>query len=70
MLTTKQAIQAIKKHKGPVVVNAKIGMFGLWVAVAKNELIQQIQSQYEIVDGEWLTVNNLENGDLYVEWEE
>jgi len=53
-----------------VVVNAKIGMFGLWVAVSKSELIQQIQSQYENIEGEWLTVNNLENGDLYVEWEE
>ena len=70
MLTTKQTIQAIKKHKGPVVVNAKIGMFGLWVAVSKSELIQQIQSQYGNIEGEWLTVNNLENGDLYVEWEE
>ena len=68
MLTTKQAIQAIKKHKGDVVVDAKIGVFGLWVAVAKNELILQIESQYGNVEGEWLIVNNLANNELSVEW--
>lgn len=69
MLTTKQAIQAIKKHKGTVVVDAKIGMYGLWVAVAKNELIYQLNSEYGHVEGEWLDIR-VEDGDLYVEWVE
>ena len=71
MLTTKQAIQAIKKHKGAVIVNAKIGEFGLWVAVAKNELIRQLQHSYEPNvedDVEWLEVEVDENGDLSVEY--
>ena len=69
MLTTKQAIQAIKKHKGTVVVNSSIGMFGLWVAVAKSELIYQLNSQYGNIQDEWLDIR-VEDGDLYVEWVE
>ena len=71
MLTTKQAIQAIKKHKGAVIVNAQIGEFGLWVAVAKNELIRQLQHSYgtNVADDvEWLEVEVDENGDLSVEY--
>ncbi len=71
MLTTKQAIQAIKKHKGTVIVNAKIGEMGLWVAVAKNELIRQLDYSYgKNVDDdhEWLEVEVDENGDLSVDY--
>jgi hypothetical protein len=71
MKTTKQAIQAIKKHKGAVIVNARIGELGLWVAVAKNELIRQIQHSYAPHvddDHEWLEVEVDENGDLSVEY--
>ena len=69
MLTTKQTIQAIKKHKGAVIVDAKIGDFGLWVAIAKNELIRQLQQSYALhVDEneEWLDVKVDKNGDLAV----
>ena len=69
MLTTKQAIQAIKKHTGLVVVNAQIGMMGMWVAIAKTELILQLNSQYGNIQDEWLDVR-VEDGDLYVEWVE
>ena len=71
MLTTKQTIQAIKKHKGAVIVDAKIGDFGLWVAVAKNELIRQLLASYAPhVDEneEWLDVQVDDNGDLSVEY--
>ena len=69
MLTTKQTIQAIKKHKGAVIVDAKIGEFGMWVAIAKNELIRQLQrsyGQHVVDDEEWLDVKVDENGDLAV----
>ena len=68
MLTTKQAIQAIKKHKGNIVVQAKIGDFGLYVKVAKNELISQLTYHYGEVTGEWLEVKNSE-GDLEITYE-
>ena len=71
MLTTKQTIQAIKKHKGAVIVDAKIGDFGLWVAIAKNELIRQLQhsyGQHVADDEEWLDVKVDENGDLAVSY--
>ena len=65
LLTTQEALALIKKHKGNIVVNAKIGDFGLWVKVAKNELISQLTYHYGEVTDKWLEVNDSE-GDLEV----
>ena len=65
LLTTQEALALIKKHKGNIVVNAKIGDFGLWVKVAKNELISQLTYHYGEVPDKWLEVNDSE-GDLEV----
>ena len=65
LLTTQEALALIKKHKGNIVVNAKIGDFGLWVKVAKNELISQLTYHYGGVTDKWLEVNDSE-GDLEV----
>ena len=74
MLTTKQAVQKIKKHKGAVIVDAKIGDFGLWVAVTKSELIRQLVHVYGTTNlestNEWLDLRVDDNGDLAVSYEQ
>jgi hypothetical protein len=65
LLTTKEALARIKKHKGNIVINASIGDFGLWVKIAKQEILFQLNHQYGSVDCPWLEVINNE-GDLEV----
>ena len=65
LYTTKEALSLIKKHTGNIVVDAKIGDFGLYVKVAKNELISQLTYHYGDVTEKWLEVNNSE-GDLEI----
>ena len=66
--TTQKAIALIKKHKGNIVVQAQIGDYGLYVKVAKNELISQLTYHYGEVTGEWLEINNSE-GDLEITYQ-
>jgi len=66
--TTQEALALIKKHTGNIVVQAKIGDFGLYVKVAKNELISQLTYHYGEVAGKWLEVNNSE-GDLEITYQ-
>ena len=63
--TTQEALALIKKHKGNIVVEAKIGDFGLYVKVAKNELVSQLTYHYGEVAGKWLEVKSIE-GDLEI----
>ena len=69
-LTTQQTIALIKKHKGgKVCVDSKIGLFGCYVAVAKNELISQLTYQFSGVTHAWLDAT-VTGSDLYITWEE
>ena len=74
MLTTKQAIAKIKKHRGDVIVDAKIGDFGIWVTIAKTELIRQLVHVYGTPNldstNEWLDLRVDDNGDLQVSYEQ
>ena len=66
--TTQEALALIKKHKGNIVVLAKIGDFGLYVKVAKNELISQLTYHYGEVAEKWLEVNYT-RGDLEITYQ-
>ena len=57
LYTTKETLTLIKKHTGNIVVLAKLGDFGLYVKVAKNEIVSQLTYHYGEVEGKWLEVN-------------